>query len=262
MHHDSPTARTLREAGVPVYRTVEAAGRALGAVAAAGDGRRAIPALPPPAPPAAPAPAGGYWAARALLAAGGVPLVESARVRTLAEAREAAERIGYPIALKATGVLHKSDAGGVALALGSAAELDAAFAGMSGIATDAYAVEPMAAVGEGVELIAGSRRDARFGPVTAVGLGGLHAEVLDDVAVALGPVTAAEAEALLRSLRGAALLTGARGRPPLALAAAAEAVAALSAAGAAHPELRELEVNPLLVTADGAFGLDARIVPG
>ena len=259
MHHDSPTARTLRDAGVPVYRTVEAAARALGAVAAAGDGRRAIPALPPPA---APSGEGGYWAARDLLAAGGVPLVGSARVRTLAEARAAAGRLGYPVALKATGALHKSDAGGVALGIGSAAELEAAFEAMAGIATDAYAVERMAAAGEGVELIAGSRRDARFGPVTAVGLGGLHAEVLDDVAVALGPVTAEEAEALLRSLRGAALLTGARGHPPLALARAAEAVAALSAVAAAHPELRELEVNPLLVTADAALGLDARIVPG
>ena len=183
-------------------------------------------------------------------------------MRTLAEARAAAGRLGYPVALKATGALHKSDAGGVALGLGSAAELEAAFDAMAGIATDAYAVERMAAVDDGVELIAGSRRDARFGPVTAVGLGGLHAEVLDDVAVALGPVTAKEAEALLRSLRGAALLTGARGRPPLALARAAEAVAALSAVAAAHPELRELEVNPLLVTADAALGLDARSVPG
>jgi hypothetical protein len=131
---------------------------------------------------------------------------------------------------------------------------------MAPVTTDAYAVERMADVRTGVELIVGSRRDPRFGPLVAVGLGGVHAEVLDDVAVALGPVDVADAERLLHSLRGAALLTGVRGRSPLALGAAAAAVAALSVAAAEHPEVRELEINPLLVDADRALGLDARLV--
>jgi acetate---CoA ligase (ADP-forming) len=259
MHHGSGPARALREDGVPVYRTVEAACRALGSVAAAGDGRRAIPELPAPAPPVEDS---GFWAARALLAAAGVPMVTAVRIAGLDEALSAARRIGFPVVLKATGVLHKSDAGGVALGLAGEAELVAAFERMAPLATDAYALERMADAAGGVELIAGSRRDPRFGPVTAVGLGGVYAEVLDDVAIALGPVDAAEAERLLRSLRGAALLTGARGRPPLALGAAAAAVAALSRAAAEHPELREVEVNPLLVTGEAALGLDARIVAG
>jgi hypothetical protein len=94
-----------------------------------------------------------------------------------------------------------------------------------------------------------------------VGAGGVHAELLRDTAVALAPVDAAGAEALLRSLAAAPFLTGWRDRPPLDLAAAAEAVAALSRFAAAHPEAAEVEVNPLLVLPAGAVGLDARIVP-
>jgi len=111
-----------------------------------------------------------------------------------------------------------------------------------------------------IELIAGCRRDPRFGPVLLVGLGGILAEVLRDTAVALAPAEPALIEELLLGLRGAALLTGARGRPPLDVRAAAEACAAISRVAAEHPELDELEVNPLLVTPTGAIGLDARVV--
>ena len=106
----------------------------------------------------------------------------------------------------------------------------------------------------------GARRDARFGPIALAGLGGIYAEALRDVAVALAPLDAARAERLLRSLRAAPLLGGARGRPPVDVAAAARALAALSEVAAAHPEIAEIEVNPLLVLPDGALGLDARIV--
>jgi len=123
-----------------------------------------------------------------------------------------------------------------------------------------YAVERMVAAPEAVELIVGCRVDPRFGPVLLVGLGGILAEVLRDTAVSLAPAAAGEVELLLRELRGGALLTGVRGRPPLAIGAAAAAAAALSRVAAAHPELAELEVNPLLVLPDGVVGLDARAV--
>ena len=123
-----------------------------------------------------------------------------------------------------------------------------------------YSVEAMADTSDGVELIVGCMRDPRFGPIVLVGLGGIHAELLRDVVVALAPAGADEIETLLLSLRGAGLLTGARGRPRLDVRAAADAAAALSRVGAAHPEIAEIEVNPLLVTPDGALGLDARIV--
>jgi hypothetical protein len=118
----------------------------------------------------------------------------------------------------------------------------------------------MADLSQGAELIVGCRRDARFGPLLLVGLGGIYAELLRDVAVALAPVDAGGAEELLRSLRGAPLLLGARGRRALDLGAAAEAAAALSRFAAAHPEIAEVEVNPLLVLPQGVVGLDARLV--
>ena len=102
----------------------------------------------------------------------------------------------------------------------------------------------------------------RFGPIALVGIGGVYTELLSDVAVALAPVEEADAEELLRSLKGAPLLLGARGRRPLDLAAAAGATAALTRLAAAHPEIEEIEINPLLVTPDGALGLDARVVLG
>jgi hypothetical protein len=123
---------------------------------------------------------------------------------------------------------------------------------------DEYCVEQMA--GGGVELIVGTRRDARFGPVLMVGLGGVFAEILSDVTFALAPVTPAEAETMLRTLKAAPLLHGARGRRPVDLAATAHAVAAIAEVAAAHPEIAELEVNPLLATPGGCLGLDARIV--
>ena len=118
----------------------------------------------------------------------------------------------------------------------------------------------MVAVAGAVELIVGCRRDPRFGPLVLVGLGGVFAEVLRDVAVALAPAEPDEIEELILSLRGASLLTGARGRAPVDVAAVARVAAALSRLAADHPEIAEIEVNPLLATAEGAIGLDARVV--
>jgi acetate---CoA ligase (ADP-forming) len=119
----------------------------------------------------------------------------------------------------------------------------------------------MAPVADGVELLIGARWDPRFGPIALAGLGGVFTEVMRDVTVALAPVTESEAGAMLRRLRGWPLLDGVRGRPPMDVASAASALAALSRVAAAHPELAELEINPLLVLPQGAVALDARAVP-
>jgi hypothetical protein len=124
----------------------------------------------------------------------------------------------------------------------------------------AYSLERTAPVEAGVELIVGARRDPRFGPIALAGLGGLYAEVLEDVAVALAPVEPYEAERMLHALRAAPLLLGARGRRSLDLTGAARALAAISRVAAQHPEIAEIEINPLLVTVDGALALDARVV--
>jgi acyl-CoA synthetase (NDP forming) len=259
MYPRAATAELLRRRGIPVYRSIERAVNVLARLAGASEPPAAgVPTLPPPAGPIA---SYGYSDARELLSAGGVLFAPARTVTSPDAAAAAAGELGYPVVLKALGLLHKSDAGGVVVGLGDESAVRRAAADLNErLRPPALSVEPMAQVGEGVELLVGARWDRRFGPVVLVGLGGLFTEILSDVAVALAPVDTAEAERLLLSLRAAPLLRGARGRRPLDVAAAAAAVARLSQVAASHPEIAEIEVNPLLVLPDGALGLDARVV--
>jgi acyl-CoA synthetase (NDP forming) len=119
----------------------------------------------------------------------------------------------------------------------------------------------MADLTDGVELIVGSVRDPKFGAVVMVGLGGIFTEVLGDTACAIAPISADAARGLLLSLQGAPLLLGVRGRSPVDLDALADLVARVSHLAAAHPELVELELNPVLAGPSGVLALDARVVP-
>jgi acyl-CoA synthetase (NDP forming) len=203
----------------------------------------------------------GYFEARNVMASAGVPFVEARQATTLSGVKAAAKAVGYPVVLKALGSSHKSDTGGVRLGIVSDAGLASAFKEMTArLKPPAFSVEQMAVSPDGVELILGVRRDASFGPVVVVGMGGVHAEVLQDVAVALAPVTQKVAEDLIRSLRGAPLMVGARGHAALDVAAAAAAAVALSRLGAEHSDFAEMEINPILVTRKGVVALDARIV--
>jgi acyl-CoA synthetase (NDP forming) len=259
MHWNTPPAQALRASGVPVYRVIESAVDAVAALVADG---APVPSPTPPLPAQAPPLTdSGYFAARAALAAAGLPFGPARTVGNRSEALAAARELGFPVVLKALGQLHKSDAGGIALGLRDERELGDAFDDVSArLDPESLSVEAAEDVGAGFELLVGARRDPRFGPLVAVAAGGIHAETLRDVAVALAPVDEAGAEELVRSLSSASLLLGSRGRPQLDVAAAARAVAALSTFAAAHPELAEVEVNPLLVCPVGAVGLDARIV--
>ena len=259
MYPGAPVAAVLRSSAVPTYGDIERAADAL-ALLRSYSGLAARPAQGR-IPSNLPTPVAGYSGARALLRAAGVGFVEVREAHTLDEALAAAEAVGYPVVLKAIDLLHKTDSGGVALDLAGPESLTRAFAAIRGRHPDSVlSVERLAPVADGVELIVGAIRDPRFGPIVLVGLGGIYAEILRDTAVALAPVGESEAEALIRSLRGAPLLTGARGRAQLDLAAAARVVAAISGVAAACEEVEEIEVNPLLVTSAGAFALDARIV--
>jgi acyl-CoA synthetase (NDP forming) len=259
MYPRGAAAAALRAAGVPVYESVE---RAAGALATLARGAERppldIPVLPDPQPPV---PGDGYEAARALLQEAGIAFAAHRTVRSLGEATAAARELGYPVVVKALGQLHKSDSGGVVLGVGDEPQLEHVYARLQRrLAPDRCSIERMAPLQDGVELLLGARWDERLGPVVLAGAGGLYAEVLRDVAVALAPVSPGRAETMLRSLRSAPLLLGARGRPALDVAAAATALASLSGVAAAHPELAELEINPLLVTPTGALALDARFV--
>lgn len=261
---DGPLAR-LRAKRVPVYPSIEDAAGALGRLARRGEvlaglAGRSVPASVE-AVAAEPLGAGGYFEARSLLERAGIAFPAARAVSSVEELRKAATDIGYPVALKAAGLEHKSDAGGVVLGIADDAALERAAADLwARLDSPVLSVEQMVSPRATAELIIGSVRDLRFGPVLLAGLGGVYAEIMKDVAVALAPVDEEQAGALLASLAGAPLLTGARGRPPLAVSKAARALAALSAVAAAHPEIAELEVNPLLVAEDSVYGLDARVV--
>jgi acyl-CoA synthetase (NDP forming) len=261
MYWRSDAASALREEGVPVFREVEAGAAGLARLVESVEHRpRGVPDLPQPREDAPPV-REGYWEARELVAQAGVGLVPARKVRTREEALAAADELGYPVVLKALGLLHKSDAGGVVLGIPGPEALSDVFSDMTTrLSPEAYSLEWTAPLADGVELIVGCRRDPRFGPIALAGFGGVYAELLRDAAVALAPVTEDEADALFRSLRGAPLLLGARGRRPVDLAAAARTLAALSRLAAGRPEIAEVEVNPLLVTPEGALGLDARVV--
>ncbi|WP_327380871.1 acetate--CoA ligase family protein [Streptomyces sp. NBC_01207] len=261
MYPRSPSCRVLAEAGVPVFAATEDAARALAAMTGRGTADAEGTGVPPLPPAAAPLADPGYHGVRALLDAAGVPFPAAREITDEAGLLAAAAEFDGPYVLKALHVLHKSDAGGVALRLADRDALLAAYREMRArLGAPAYSVEAMADLTDGVELIVGVNQDPRFGPIALVGLGGVLTESLRDVAFALAPVPARRAEALLRGLRSAALLDGVRGRPAVDVAAAAAVIERITTVAAAHPEIAELEVNPLLVRPDGALALDARAV--
>ncbi|NVM99888.1 acetate--CoA ligase family protein [Arthrobacter sp. SDTb3-6] len=259
MNWESAAATVLREGGVPVYRGIEEAAWALGRLARRhSEPATGVPDLPDPAVAVVDT---GYYPSRRLLAEAGIPFVPAAEVTTKDELLSAARGLAYPLVLKALGDEHKSDRGGVVLGIPDAAALADAWDDVQArLSPPSCSLEEMAELSGAVELLVGVRRDPRFGPIILVGLGGVFAEVLNDVRCALGPVTCEQARGLLLSLRGAALLTGARGRAPVDLDAAADVVAKLSELAAAHPEISEIECNPVAALPDRAIALDARIV--
>jgi acyl-CoA synthetase (NDP forming) len=259
MRSASAAARRLREGGVPVFTAVEDAADVLGRLSARSE--CPVPYVPTLPEPGVPVTGDGYWETRELLLAAGVEFPRARRVRHREAACAAACEIGFPVVLKALGLLHKSDAGGVVLGLRTPEELGAAFDAMDRrLAAPGYTVEAMADLRDGVELIVGVTTDPRFGPVAMLGLGGVFTEVLRDVAFGLAPLRPYDAERLLSGLRGMPLLRGARGRPPVDVEAVARTVAAITTVAAQHPEISELEVNPLLALPAGALALDARLI--
>ena len=182
-----------------------------------------------------------------------------------AEAGRRAAELGGPVALKAVApdLLHKADAGGVALglrgeaAIARAARAMAAAVRAAGHEPDGFLVQRMAPAG--AELIVGIVGDPDFGPVVACGAGGHAVELLGDVAVRLAPIGRRAAGAMLRSLRTFPLLDGYRGAPPADLLAVEVVLLRVSALAAAHPEIAELDCNPLSASPSGAVVLDARV---
>ncbi|HYW25804.1 MAG TPA: acetate--CoA ligase family protein, partial [Terriglobales bacterium] len=210
-----------------------------------------------------------YASLRELLAAGGVPVVPARLATTAAEAVEHAVALGLPAVLKVASpdVAHKTEAGGVALDLRRAEDVAAAFHAVTtsarravpGARVDGVLVSPMRP--GGVELLVSVRRDPAWGPVLAVGLGGVWVEVLGDTSLRLLPAGPDDVEEALGELRGAALLRGARGRAPVSARRVAEVAVAIAAvAERLGEDLDTLEVNPLRAAGDEVEVLDALVV--
>jgi acyl-CoA synthetase (NDP forming) len=260
-----------RSAGVPFFRSPERALRALACVTA--HGRAAAAASIRKAPQdltAPPLPARGALAehqSKAYLAALGIPVPRGGLARDVAAAQQTAASIGFPVALKlqAATLAHKSDIGGVALGV-TQRGLQAAWRKLDSIARrrkitlDGILVEAMAP--PGLEAIIGARRDPRWGPVLVVGLGGIWTEALNDVRLLPPDLDESEIAAEIAKLKGAKLFAGLRGAPPRDTAALAGIVARVGALMRARPEIREIDLNPVAVFAqgEGAMALDALIV--
>jgi acetyltransferase len=208
--------------------------------------------------------------AHELLRCYGFPLLKSRLVTDPSGIAAAIEEIGLPLVMKldSPDILHKSDAGGVRLRIKSVEEAEKAF---HEIIESAKKYKPGANIRgiliqelarEGVEVILGSTRDPRFGPICMFGLGGIFVEALKDVTFRLAPMWETSAEIMIRDIKAYRVLKGIRGRPPADIKAAKLCILRLSAMVSNHPEIAELDINPLIVypEGEGCVVADARII--
>jgi acyl-CoA synthetase (NDP forming) len=203
--------------------------------------------------------------AQTVLGAYGVPALPHRAAQRRADVPALAEELGFPLAVKvhAPNVLHKSDVGGVRLGVRTTEEALAAFDAVlatAGGAPEGGAILYRMAEPDALELLLGVWRDPIFGPVIAVGLGGIFVEVLGDVALRLPPFGPHEVDEMVSGLRGAALLRGARGRPPIDRAALSDAILGLALMAVECPEIAEVDVNPLFAASNGVAAADARLL--
>ena len=200
----------------------------------------------------------------ALLRAYGFPLVPSTVVKSAAEAIDFANRVGYPVVLKAVSgrIVHKTDVGGVKLDLRNADEVWAAFGELQKLRTRArdlrIQVQKMV---RGRELILGMVHDGQFGPLLMCGLGGIYVEVMRDVAIRVHPLTDTGAREMLKSLRAWPLLAGVRGEAAVHIETVTECLLRLSQLITEQHALREIDINPLIVNPqpEDCFVVDARV---
>lgn len=265
---DQEIVRTLQDGGVPLLLGVENAMRALARLK-----QRRERAGPPPLavgvvePKAAAGPLpGDYLGARAALAEFGVPVIEAALARTAEEAVALARKFARPVALKAEApaLLHKSDLGCVRLGCSGDREVAEGFAAVTqaartaGLTPAGVLVQPMLS---GIaECFAGIADDPLYGPAVVFGLGGIFVEHLRETVTVMAPLERDEALRLIRGVRGASILAGARGRPAGDVAALAQCLVDLSRFAAANAgRFATLDLNPIIVMPNGVAAVDIAV---
>lgn len=271
---DPEFAEAVRDNGLILSRSIERSMRAIARVTHYGralerNARSVVHA------PFANLPALGHgpqpeWTGKQLLAAIGVRIPEGGLARTLDEAVATAERVGFPVAIKAqAGALaHKTEAGGVMLGIGDADALRAAWQALHdniaraapGLTLDGVLVERMA--DKGLELMIGAKRDPKWGPVLLVGLGGIWVEALGDVRLMPADMAVEDIVAELGKLRSAKLLGGVRGAPPIDVRSVAETAALIGRLMTTVPEIEEIDLNPVFAHPEGQglTAVDALVV--
>jgi acetyltransferase len=198
-------------------------------------------------------------------------IVPSTLAATADEAVAAAEQIGYPVVMKISGpkILHKTDVGGVKLNLSDADSVRQAYNNMittvkdkMGEDIELWGVLVQKMLKPGKETILGVTRDPRFGPLLMFGLGGIYTEALRDVSFRLAPIRENVAAEMIKDIRSYRLLQGFRGEPPSDIDGITDCLLRLSQLVTDHPEINELDINPLIVYAkgEGAVVADARII--
>ena len=176
--------------------------------------------------------------------------------------------MGFPVALKIASpdIVHKSDSGGVRLSLNNASEVRAAYREiMDGVqkknplaSIQGVSVQKMAK--PGTEVIVGTSKDPQFGPVIMFGLGGIFVEVLKDVSFRIIPLGQKDALEMIEEIKGYPLLQGYRGKESVDIPALTEIILKISRVIEEHPEIKELEINPIIAYKKGAIAVDARII--
>jgi acyl-CoA synthetase (NDP forming) len=218
-----------------------------------------------------PGPEGNRWLrpdeVRTVLAAYGIRVPGSGEAASADEAAKMSAEIGFPVAVKLASdtIQHKTEVGGVALGVRDEAEVRAAFEAMRarlealGRAGEMRGVQVQQMVERGVETFVGATRDPSFGPILGFGIGGVNVELWKDVVFRVAPLRDIDARAMIDQIRARALLEGFRGGPTVDKAALADVLLRVGALLAEHPEVVELDINPLVASESGAIAVDARI---
>ena len=206
--------------------------------------------------------------AKELIKQAGIDVVETKLATTKEEAVSVTKQLGLPVALKiaSADVIHKSDSGGVKLNLETEEEVGKAYDDIMASIKKQYpdasiqgvSVQQMAR--SGVEVIIGMSKDAQFGPVIMFGLGGILVEILKDVAFRIVPLEKRDAREIIREIKGYPVLEGYRGQEPVDVENLEDMILKVSAFVEQHPEIDELDLNPVFAYKDGAVAVDARVI--
>ena len=203
-----------------------------------------------------------------LLGGAGIPTTKIELATSRKQAMATAKELGFPVVLKihSPDIIHKTDVGGVKLGLATATAVGKAYdeilasakAKAPSAKVEGVTVQPMAR--HGTEVIIGMSKDPQFGPVLMFGLGGVLVEILKDVSFRIVPITRRDANQMITEIKGFPLLQGYRGSEPASITALEDMLLKLSDFVDKHPEIKEVDLNPIFAYKDGALAVDARVI--